>query len=142
MKKYSLFLFLAMSVTLVFSSCTNDDDSSSTTNTGSIVQSGTWRISLFSEDGVDETYYFTGYNFTFLSNGTATAVKGSTTVTGTWAAGTDDSQQKLILFFGSSSPFDELDEDWRILQQTDTKIELQDVSGGNGGTDLLTFVRN
>jgi hypothetical protein len=39
-------------------------------------------------------------------------------------------------------PFDELNDDWHIIEETSTKIRLQDVSGGSGGTDLLTFEKN
>jgi predicted nucleotidyltransferase len=41
--------------------------------------------------------------------------------------------------FSSPSDFEELSEDWEIISQTATKIELRHVSGGGGGTDLLTF---
>ena len=36
----------------------------------------------------------------------------------------------------------DLSDDWDIVERTDTKIRLQDVSGGNGGTDYLTFEKN
>jgi len=36
-------------------------------------------------------------------------------------------------------PFDELNDDWHILNETSTKIQLEDVSGGSGEIDLLTF---
>lgn len=35
-----------------------------------------------------------------------------------------------------------LSDDWDVLERTDTKIRLIDVSGGNGGTDYLTFEKN
>ncbi|MEZ4988540.1 MAG: hypothetical protein R2795_26535 [Saprospiraceae bacterium] len=40
-----------------------------------------------------------------------------------------------------SNRFEELNEDWEIISQSDTRIELVHVSGGNGGTDYLTFER-
>jgi hypothetical protein len=48
-------------------------------------------------------------------------------------------QKKLILNFASPADFTEISDDWHILQETSSKIQLEDVSGGNGGTDLLTF---
>lgn len=66
-------------------------------------------------------------------------VKGSSSISGTWTLGTDDSEQKLILNFGEVIPFDELSDDWSILEESETKISLQDISKGNGGTDLLTI---
>ena len=66
------------------------------------------------------------------------ATSGSTLVNGTWSSGNDDSQDKLYLNF-TTSPFDDLSEDWHVVEQNSSTIKLEDVSGGNGGTDYLTF---
>jgi hypothetical protein len=47
-----------------------------------------------------------------------------------------------VILFSSPAPadfIDDLSDDWDILSYSATKIELIDVSGGNGGTDYLTF---
>lgn len=44
--------------------------------------------------------------------------------------------------FTSPPDFEELTDDWDIISQTSSKIELIDISGGNGGTDYLTFQKN
>jgi hypothetical protein len=36
-------------------------------------------------------------------------------------------------------PFDEFNDDWDVVTYNNTRVELFDVSGGNGGTDYLTF---
>jgi hypothetical protein len=56
----------------------------------------------------------------------------------------DDSLDDLdfIISFASPANFRELSEDWEILSRTASKIKLKHVSGGNGGTDLLTFEEN
>ena len=46
------------------------------------------------------------------------------------------------IFFSAPADFAELSEDWDIISHTASKIELIHVSGGNGGTDLLTFEKN
>lgn len=107
-----------------------------------IVDDGEWGITLFSEDGNNETSHFSGYVFTFDDNGTVTATRPSSTVSGTWSEGSDDSKEKLYLNFGTVDPFDELNEDWEILEKTKDKIRLEHISGGNGGTDLLTFEKS
>ena len=123
-------------------SCEKDDNpNSGSTNITNIINQGNWRITLYNDSGTDELYHFTGYTFTF-SNGTITAVRNTTTVTGTYSTLFDDSKNKLLLNFGSTVPFDELNDDWHIIEETSTKIRLQDVSGGSGGTDLLTFEKN
>ncbi|PZF73302.1 hypothetical protein DN068_09030 [Taibaiella soli] len=105
------------------------------------IQAGVWKVSFFSDNGNDETNHFTGYEFAFNANGSATASNGGSTVNGTWKTGTDDDQAKLELNFGNTSPFDELNNDWHILNTNNTTILLEDVSGGNGGTDALTFTK-
>lgn len=129
----SLFIFFVLS-------CKKDDNSGSTNSTN-ILKQGNWRITLYNDSGKDETSYFSGYTFTF-SNGVVTAVKGSSSVSGTYATKIDDSKNKFVLNFAATSPFDELNDDWHIVEETSSKIRLEDVSGGNGETDLLTFEKN
>ncbi|WP_299678831.1 hypothetical protein [uncultured Dokdonia sp.] len=71
--------------------------------------------------------------------GTATANNGGTITNGTWAH--INNETELLLNFGTSSPLDELEDDWDIISVTETQAELQDVSGGNGGTDTLILTR-
>ena len=138
--KNKLYLSLIIGA-LAFVSCNKDDDSNTSSNVINIIQQGSWKITLYNDNGVDELYYFTGYSFTF-SNGTATASKNSISVVGTYSSGVDDSQNKLYLDFAANVPFNEITNDWHIIEETSTKIRLEDVSGGNGGTDYLTFEKN
>ena len=46
---------------------------------------------------------------------------------------------KLNIKLGTSSAFEELNDDWHVIQQSGTLLKLEDVSGGNGGTDDLSF---
>jgi hypothetical protein len=125
-------------------SCKKDDNSTSNTNSNlsSTIQQGTWKVTSYIDSGTDETNHYTGYAFQFNSNGTVVATKTGSTVNGTWSNGTDDSQVKLYLDFGATNPFDELNDDWDVLEQSSTIIKLQDVSGGGSGTDYLTFEKN
>jgi hypothetical protein len=40
------------------------------------------------------------------------------------------------LFF---SQYEDLSDDWEVVNSSDTKLELKDVSGGDGSIDYLTF---
>jgi hypothetical protein len=146
MKKLFFIPFLMSIFTFGMTSCSSDDDASNNPSINQVnanVSSGTWRVILFSEDGVNHTSDFAGYNFLFASNNLMSAENESTTVEGTWITGTDDSNPKMILSFDVfAGPFEEISEDWRILSSTSTKLELRHVSGGDGSIDLLTFQKN
>jgi len=147
MKKL-LFYIMVLMLTII-SSCSKDNSSSSVkddvVNTAS---SGTWKITYFFDTDKEETGNFTGYNFTFGSDGVLTARNGINTYSGSWSitssSSNDDSLDDLdfMIFFTTPSDFEELSEDWEILSRSDSKIELRHISGGNGGTDLLTFEKN
>jgi len=120
-------------------SCNKDDDNPSNntqTNVQTNVQSGTWRITKFIDSGTDETNHFQGYNFTFNSSGVLNANNGTNNYDGTWSItdsnSNDDSQDDLDFNINFNL----------FISQSSTKIELIDVSGGNGGTDYLTFEKN
>jgi len=154
MKKLALIPMLSLIFMLnVASMCSSDDNSSSSADPTPVINtvtSGTWRITFYEESGVNETYHFTGYNFTFGSANVLTATNGTNTYTGSWSVTNDDSNDDSpsndldfnILFSSPANFADELSDDWDILSRTDTKIELVDVSGGNGGTDYLTLEKN
>lgn len=88
MKKMHLIPLLSLIFMFnVASTCSSDDDSSSSTPTDptpiiNTVSSGDWHITLYEDDGVDETYHFTGYTFTFDSSNVLTATNGTDTHTG------------------------------------------------------------
>lgn len=135
----------------VASMCSSDDNNSASDPTPVIntVTSGTWRITYFYDTDSDETTNFTGYNFTFGASNILTATNGTTTYTGSWSVMSDDtnddnpsSDLDFNILFSSPTNFAELSDDWDVVSRTDTKIVLTDVSGGNGGTDFLTFEKN
>jgi len=154
MKKLALIPMLSLIFMLnVASMCSSDDNSSSSADPTPVINtvtSGTWRITFYEDSGVNETYHFTGYNFTFGTANVLTATNGTNTYTGSWSVTNDDSNDDSpsndldfnILFSSPANFADELSDDWDILSRTDTKIELVDVSGGNGGTDYLTLEKN
>ena len=114
--------------------------------TSNTAQNGTWRVTYFFDTDTDETSNFTGYSFTFNGDGSVAAVNGSTTVTGTWTvtggSSSSSDDDHFVVFFASPPDFADLSDDWSIVSVSTTKIELIDVSGGNGGTDYLTFEKN
>lgn len=155
MKHLSLISILSLIFMLnVASMCSNDDDviPSPSVNPAPVintVKSGTWRITFFEDSGSNETSNFTGYTFTFGSSSVLTATNGVNTYTGTWSVTSDNSNDDspsndldFNIAFASPPNFEELTEDWNILELTSTKVRLVHVSGGNGGIDYLTFEKN
>jgi hypothetical protein len=153
-KKIAIIPFLSVVFFMSMASTCGDDDSSSSSSDPTpvinTVTSGTWRVTYYFDTDSDETSDFTGYNFTFGSSNVLTATNGTNTHTGSWSVTNDDSSDDdnpssdldFNILFSSPANFADLSDDWDIVSRTATKIELIDVSGGNGGTDYLTFEKN
>lgn len=134
------------------SMCGSDDTPSSSNNNPddviNVVNNGTWRITYYYDTDHEETSNFNGYNFTFGASSVLTASNGTNNYTGTWSVtdsnSSDDSISDLDFNIAFSSPaqFEELTDDWEIIEKSTTVIRLKDVSGANGGTDYLTFTKN
>ncbi len=153
-RSFNLSIILLLTISLMSMQCSSDDENSPNDNSAEIqnvvntAQTGNWVITYFFDTDSDETSNYTGYEFTFGANGVLTASNGTNTYTGTWSV-TDDSNSSddsssdddidFNIAFVSPADFEELSDDWDIISHSLSKIELIDVSGGNGGTDYLTF---
>jgi hypothetical protein len=109
-----------------------------------------WRVTNYTEDGLDQTSAFAGYIFEFDTNNLLTVTNGSNNFTGTWSVssdGSDDDSKSEFddidfnIAFTNPPAFAELTEDWSISSIDESKIELRHTSGGSGLVDLLTFER-
>ena len=142
-------LTLIITLMMAMVSCNNDDDSTnSPAAVENIVKTGTWKVTRFEDSGSNETASFGGYDFVFDSNGTLTATSGANLFVGSWSVtgdhSNDDSPDDMHfnIAFNVNNTFEELSDDWHFVSYSASKIELIHVSGGNGGTDYLTFERN
>ena len=150
--KINLPLLFVFGISLFIYSCSSDDDNSNNSSTQNEVQnnleSGTWKITSFIDSGTDETNHFTGYDFTFNNSGVLNANNGTNNYDWVWSitdSNSNDEGQDDLDFninFNLNNDFEDLNDDWDFVSQTSTKIELIDISGGNGGTDYLTFEKN
>lgn len=156
-KQIGIFLTVIITTLLVIGCANNSDDVSqanvsiTAVQVANFAQSGEWQITYFYDTDQDETGNFSGYSFSFNESGALVAVNGNTTVTGTWSitdnsgsssdddGSSSDNDNDFNIVFASPDEFSDLSDDWDIISISDLKIELIDVSGGNGGTDYLTF---
>ncbi|PWA07248.1 hypothetical protein [Flavobacterium psychrotolerans] len=102
-----------------------------------IIVVGTWHISYFLDNNEDRTTQFYGYNFTFSSDGSVTAVKGYTTIKGSWSS-LDYGTKKLKVNFAGSM-FNEFNRDWNVSEFNSKSVQLKHVSDE---IHLLYFVKN
>lgn len=118
----------------------NDDDTD-TTGLVSTIKSGEWVISYFFDDA-DETGDFAPFKFSFFEGDTAHAATETGIVKGSWRVSGDDGTLELDINFGLDAPLDELEDDWKVLEYSNDMIKLQNVSGGDGSIEFLTFSRS
>ena len=143
-----ILLFLSFEMISCSDNGESDPDLLSKQQVEDNMNSGNWRIAKFIDSGKDETNHFTGYGFIFNQNGVLTSDNGINSYEGTWnisdSNSNDDSKDDLDfnILFNLTNDFEDLNDDWDILSVSASKIELMDVSGGNGGTDFLTFEKN
>lgn len=150
MKKQISIIALAALFLTVGVSCKKSKLKKEVKKTEEYVKSGTWRITFFEEDGTNETSNFNGYNFTFVDGGTLKASNGTNNYQGTWSVALDDSNDDsssdddidFNINFNLTNDFEDLNDDWDLESSSENEIKLKDVSGGNGGTDYLTFTKN
>jgi len=144
LKFYLVLLVLASALY----SCNEDDpglELQTVQQVESSMKSGNWRITKFIDSEKDETHHFNGYTFIFDNNGIVTSTNGVNTFEGTWSItdsnSSDDSPDDMDfnIHFNLTNDFEDLNDDWDFISSSGTKIELIDVSGGNGDTDYLTF---
>ncbi|MFT6934877.1 MAG: hypothetical protein ACJAUQ_001268 [Maribacter sp.] len=106
LEKYYIVSFLLVSV--IFLSCeTSDDEMENTgislTEIKANAEFGTWTISLFEEEGIDETSDFADFGFTYSTEGVLRAVNGDNSITGAWSITSDEDS------LGDDSKEDDID---------------------------------
>ncbi|MDH4057745.1 MAG: hypothetical protein OEU76_03225 [Cyclobacteriaceae bacterium] len=114
-----------------------DDDDIDDSDLIAALLNGSWKVIYFFDDK-DETSEFANYVFTFYADGTAIATNGIINQGGTWVTYGDDGELELLLNFGPDDPFDEIDEDWTVLEFTMSTIRLEDEKE-NEPSKKLTF---
>lgn len=97
-----------------------------------IITSGNWKIDYLFEDNENQTNDFIGYAFSFLSNGSILVQKNGVSYNGTWQYYEDSGSYKFDIEFDEDD-FDDIEEDWNIIEFSNNIVYLKD------GDNFLTF---
>ncbi|MGB4772434.1 MAG: hypothetical protein WBP58_13285 [Chitinophagaceae bacterium] len=84
--------------------------------------SGRWIVSTFTETGSDFSADFTPWEFQFFENETVQAIKGTTTITGSWTANVD-ARTITASFPAGDATVTRLNDTWLIYNNTFTLVE-------------------
>ncbi len=145
MKNNSIFSVIILFFGIALTNCSNDDGIATPTISQSDVQ-GVWVVSFFEERGVNETGDFAGFSFDFKSGGTLDVTGNGLSLSGTWSLrnGSDPGEpQELVIAIPTvDKPLEELNDDWDIMAYNSSKIELREISGGDGHLEQLHFTKN
>ncbi|MCB0661479.1 MAG: hypothetical protein KDC24_01970 [Saprospiraceae bacterium] len=140
MKKsiFGLATFLFVSLSLFVNQGCHNNPSSPNGNPTITPTTGFWQVTYFF-DRKDETIDYQSYLFDFQNNGVVVASNSSANFAGTWRVYMDDGRQKMDLDFAGTHPsaLEELEDDWNVIEMTDTFMHLENVSGGDGHVETL-----
>ncbi|WP_228853545.1 hypothetical protein [Aegicerativicinus sediminis] len=147
-KRWVIYPCLGILLSVCLINCSSDDSNNDNTLNEQLVQNtigSNWIISNYIDSGQNETSDYSGYIFQFNSNGNVIAQKGDVTINGTWSITSedDDSQDHMHFNLSFNVPedhdFDDLIDDWHVMNFSNSRIDLEDDSSGSGDIDLLTF---
>ena len=113
--------------------------------------SGEWKVTYYFDSDKEETSDYNGYTFDFVTDGVLRVSNDQTATSGVWSithdsdsSSDDDSDDDsndidFNIILNNPPLLEELSDDWSIKSYSNTKIELMDISGGDGDTDYLTL---
>lgn len=105
---------------------TNSDPESPQSANGQIPNDGeAWRIHLLVEDGFDLSKNFKNIQLFFDESGSIEARLGDQSIAGRWRVESDSPRDELYLDFPDGSILEELDDDWYIIDRSETEIVLE-----------------
>lgn len=144
MKKQFIYTLLLATCMMLSISCDKDDDIIENEETAKVTQLlsvGNWAITQYKNDGVDRTTVFSDYVFQFDTGNVLRATQGTTAFTGSWSVTADDDRRTdldLNIFFSTGTDLRTINDDWEIINYSDTRIEVGD-DYGDVDEDVIVF---
>ncbi len=108
---------------------------------------GEWTVAEFTDNGVDITQEFEGYDFNFQPEHLVTVSTNMDPLfNGLWRVIRNyEEELKVYLNFGDDAPFEELTDDWELVEFSADFIVLkswnEDAEAGTAAYDMLVFER-
>ena len=107
-----------------------------------IMLGGLWNVALYDDEGIDETDDYAGMDFGFsMFNQVEVSINDDPIKAGLWrVVRNTDGELKFYLNLGDDNDvLSDLTDDWMIVSITADRLELMDVSGGDGTIEILVF---
>lgn len=117
-----IFFQLMLFVILLVSSCTKE--AAPTNVTPELLKSGTWKISLFIENGKNQTDYFTSHKFNFTDTSIISQRSSGKEFNGSYLLTEKDGKNKMSIIYPEIIPEGFLLGDWDIIKCSDHEIQL------------------
>jgi hypothetical protein len=120
----------------------NGNDDGDVPEIRNVMMAGDWMVAHYSEGDIDQTEDFAAYTFGFGAEHVLSATLGETgpALLGSWRIlRNSDGHLKVYLNLGDQDPLGELTDDWKFVSITADRIELKDISGGDGSISTLVF---
>jgi hypothetical protein len=104
-----------------------------------VLTNGTWKITKLLKGTSDQTSAFTGFSFTFNTDGTALSTDGNSSTEGSWNSYGDSGYLGVELDFGQQPHFDTIHGDWKITGFGSQVIKLEQMDYEDGLLETLVF---
>jgi hypothetical protein len=131
-------ILLTLLIASIFYSC-DEAASDEQIDQEAIITSGKWSILFFFDESGDKAKPYANYDFTFVKDGTLSAVRSSEVTYGTWSIGEVSNKSKRIVLNFTDDVFDPLGKEWIIREINNEKIEL--LRFETEGSENLLFTR-
>lgn len=124
MKKPILLFAITCLAIFYFTSCTGIDKITTAVSAKARVIRGAWKIHLYTESTIDETYAFNGLMLTFEATGKIVAYKNGEKITGNWAE--DEVLKTISINLDTKDPtLKKLNDHWNISNITKWRLSFE-----------------
>lgn len=124
--------------------CNDNADDGDVLQIRNILKAGDWMVASYTEGETDVTASLADYtiNFAILHLMGITLGEMGNTQAGLWRVlRNSDNKLKIYLNAGDNDPLAALTDDWEFVSITDGRLEIKDISGGEGNLRILVFER-